>query len=384
MGRIYLDYAATTPVDPQVVEAMRPYWGDVFGNPSSAHAFGREARAAVDTARDTVARCLGARSDEIFFTSGGTESINLAIRGVVEASEHPSPHLITSAIEHHAVLDTCRYLERRGAQLTVLPVDANGLVDPEAVRGAITPQTVLVSIMLANNEIGTLQPIAEIARICREAGVLIHTDAVQAVGSIPVDVRELGVDLLSLSAHKFYGPKGMGVLYARKGTRRQPLFRGGGQERGHRPGTENVPGIVGTATALDQAVGLLSTEAERIRALRDRLIAGIEFSVPGCRLNGHPLQRLPNNAHFSVEGVESEALLVSLDLHGIAASGGSACMSGALEPSHVLQAIGVPMEAARGSVRFSLGRGNTAEEIDRVITLFAETVERLRGLSRSA
>lgn len=381
MGRIYLDYAATTPVDPQVVEAMRPYWGDVFGNPSSAHAFGREARAAVDTARDTNARCLGARSDEVFFTSGGTESINLAIRGVVEASEHPTPHLITSAIEHHAVLDTCRYLERRGARLTVLPVDTNGLVDPEAVRGAITPQTALVSIMLANNEIGTLQPIVEIAAICREAGVPFHTDAVQAAGAIPVDVRDLGVDLLSLSAHKFYGPKGMGVLYARRGTRWQPLFRGGGQERGHRPGTENVAGIVGTATALEQAVGLLSTEAERIRALRDRLIVGVQSSVPRCRLNGHPLLRLPNNAHFSVEGVESEALLVNLDLHGIAASGGSACLSGAIEPSHVLQAVGVPAEAARGSVRFSLGRGNTTEEIDCVIALFAETVERLRGLS---
>ncbi|NLC55318.1 MAG: cysteine desulfurase NifS [Armatimonadetes bacterium] len=377
---IYLDHAATTPVDPAVVQAMLPFLSERFGNPSSVHGFGRATRAAVDAARDLVARCLHARPEEIYFTSGGTESNNTVLLGVTEALREHGCHVITSAIEHHAILDTCDYLQSRGVRTTVLPVDEYGLIDPEDVRRAITNETVLVSIMHANNEIGTIQPIAEIGRVCREAGVLFHTDAVQTAGSLALDVDALNVDFLSLSGHKFYGPKGVGALFARRDVPWRPLLHGGGQERHRRAGTENVPGIVGLATALGLAAEKMTGEAERLIRLRDRLIDGITARVDQCRLNGHPSQRLPNNVSLSVAGVEGESGLLILDMMGIAAAGGAACSSGSLEPSHVIQAIRVPPEAARGSIRFSLGRGTTADQIDFVVDAFAEVVAGLRSL----
>lgn len=380
MGKVYLDHAATTPVDPAVVAAMQPYWHETFGNPSSIHAFGREARAAIDTARDTVARCLGARPEEILFTSSGTEANNTVLQGVF-ATNLGRGHVVTSAIEHHAILTTCQHLAPLGLRTTYLPVDQHGLVDPDDVRRAIDRETVLVSVMYANNEIGTIQPLAEIGRICREAGVPFHTDAVQAPGMLPLRVDDLGVDFLSISAHKFYGPKGVGVLYARTGTRFAPLLYGGGQERGLRAGTENVAGIVGLAKALALAVSGRDAAVAQLTALRDRFIESVLARVEHCRLNGHPTQRLPNNAHFSVEFVEGEALLLNLDLLGIAASSGSACMSGAQEPSHVLQAIGLPREVAVGSIRFTLGRSTTAAEVDQAADAFADTVARLRAMS---
>ena len=382
---IYLDHAATTPVDPEVVAAMRPYLGDQFGNPSSIHSFGRSVRASIDTARDTVAHCLGAGWDEILFTGGGTESDNTVLQGVVVANRDRGNHIITSAIEHHAILDTCEFLEEvRGTRVTLLPVDQHGLVDPDDVRRALTDQTVLVSVMHANNEIGTVQPVAEIGRVCREAGVLFHTDAVQSVGSLPVDVEALNVDFLSLSAHKFYGPKGVGVLYARDGARWRRLLHGGSQERKRRAGTENVAGIMGLARALELADGKRDAEEGRLRGLRDGLIDGVLSRVERCRLNGHPTCRLPNSAHFSVEGVEGEALLMNLDMMGIAASTGSACTSGSLEPSHVLKAIGVPAEAARCSIRFTLGRSTSEEVVEYVAQTFAEIVVALRSLTGHA
>ena len=379
--RVYLDYAATTPALPEVADAMRPYLTDIFGNPSSLHSFGQEAKRALDASRDSVAKALGADAAEIYFTSGGTESDNLALIGVSNALAGKGNHIITSAIEHHAVLETCEYLQTRGFETTYLPVDEHGLVDPSDVEKAITDKTILVSIMHANNEIGTIEPLAEISKITRDKGVLLHTDAVQTVGHIPVNVNDLGVDLLSLAAHKFYGPKGVGALYVRRGTRISPIIHGGAQERQRRAGTENMPGIVGLAKALEICRQDMEERTRKETALRERLISGLFECIKDIRLNGHPTERLPNNVNVAVQYVEGESMLLMLDMQGVAASSGSACTSGALEPSHVLQAIGLPFEIAHGSIRFSLGRWTTEEDIDRVVELLPPIVERLRAMS---
>lgn len=375
---IYLDHAATTPLHPEARRAMEPFLGLTYGNPSSLHAAGQEARRAVDAARDRIAAALGARAEEVLFTSGGTEADNLALAGVFLARRSQRPHLVTVATEHHAVLDTCRFLESLGAEVTLLPVDGCGCVDPDDVCRALTPRTALVSVMHANNEIGTLAPLPEIAAVTRAAGVLLHTDAVQSTGSLPVQMEALGVDLLSLSAHKFCGPKGVGALITRRGVRLEPLLHGGGQERGRRAGTENVAGIAGMARALELALADREPEAVRQTALRDRLIAGLLAAVPGAVLNGHPTQRLPNNVNLAFPGVAAEMLLLSLDLAGICASAGSACTAGALEPSHVVTALGRSAEVVRGSIRLSLGRTTTVEEIDTVIERMEEIIHRVR------
>jgi cysteine desulfurase len=380
MHRIYLDYAASAPVLPEVLDAMLPFFTAVSGNPSGVHAEGREARKAVERARRQVAAAVGAESREILFTSGGSESDNLAIRGAAAAMRKKGNHLITSPIEHPAVLNTCRALERQGFRITYLKPDRTGMITAGQVREAITADTVLVSIMTANNEIGTVEPVAEIGAVCREAGVLFHTDAVQAAGALKIDVQEMQADLLSLSAHKFHGPKGTGVLYIRKGTRLEPMITGGSQELGMRAGTENVPGIVGTGKAIEIAEAGREDNNRRIRGLRDELIRRILERIPGAQLNGHPEKRLPNNCNFSFEDVESEALLLRLDLAGIAASGGSACTSGSMEPSHVLQAIGLEEKMSKGSIRLTLGRETTAEEIEKTAQILPEIVEDLRRL----
>ena len=379
--RIYLDHAATTPVLPEVADAMRPYMTDVFGNPSSIHSFGQEAKNALDAARDTVARILGADASEIYFTSGGTESDNLALIGVAKANRSRGNHIITCAVEHHAVLETCHFLEGEGFEITRLPVDSLGLVDPADVENAITDRTILVSIMHSNNEIGTIEPLAEISKITREKEIPLHTDAVQSVGALPVSVDDLGVDLLSLTAHKFYGPKGVGALYVRRGTRIAPLIHGGAQERQRRAGTENVPGIVGLARALEISQDGIEERARSIADFRDHLIRGIMERIPDVRLNGHPTQRLPNNVNVAIERVEAESTILALDMKGIAASSGSACTSGALEPSHVLQALGLPLAAAMTAVRFSLGRPTTKDDLDFTIESLAEIASRLRTMS---
>ncbi len=382
MERIYLDHAATTPVDPRVVEAMLPYFTEKYGNPSAISQEGRAAKKAVEKSREKVAALLGAADpQEIVFTGSGTEADNLAVSGVAWAYREKGNHIITSAIEHHAVLKTCQNLEKYGFKVTYLPVDEYGLVAPESVREAITGQTILVSLMHANNEVGTVQPIAEISRIVREKGVLFHTDAVQTVGSIPVNLRELGVDLLSLSAHKFYGPKGVGALYVKKGTRLHRLVHGGGQERRLRAGTENVPGIVGLAKALELAVTEMEEYRPRLTALRDYLIARLFASIDHLKLNGHPAQRLPGNVNVSFAFIEGESILLHLDQKGIAISSGSACTSGSLEPSHVLLAMGLPHELAHGSLRLTIGKGNTQEQLDYVVEVLKETVARLREIS---
>jgi cysteine desulfurase len=380
---IYLDHAATTPADERVVAAMLPFFTEKFGNPSSIHRAGRAALEALDDARETVAAALGAARKEIIFTGGGSEADNLAIKGVALAQRQAGrgAHVITSAIEHHAVLHAVEYLQAFGFEATVLPVDADGLVHPDDLRAAIRPDTVLASIMYANNEIGTIQSLAELGAICREHGVPLHTDAVQAAGSLPLDVRALNVDLLTLAAHKFYGPKGVGALYVRHGTPLLSQVSGGGQERRRRAGTENVAGIVGLATALRLAEeGRESYVASRA-ALRDRLVAGILDRIPLAWLNGHPARRLPNNANLAFEHVEGESVLLLLDQAGVAASSGSACTSGSLEASHVLTALGLPYERAIGSVRFSLGRSTSAEDIDYVLDTLPPLIERLRSVS---
>jgi cysteine desulfurase len=381
MKRIYLDYAATTPVRPEVMEAMSPYFTEAFGNPSSIHSYGQEVRAAIDEARAKVAALIGAREEEVVFTGGGTEADNLAIKGIALAHENKGNHIITSAIEHHAVLETCEFLAKRGFKITCLPVNRYGLVEPDDVKRAITSKTILISVMHANNEIGTIEPIAEIGKIAREADVCFHTDAVQTTGHIPVDVNTLMVDLLSISAHKLYGPKGVGVLYIRKGTRVVPLLHGGGQEKGRRSGTENIPGIVGLGTAAELAGREMSEEAERLTILRDKLINGIIEHIPDSRLNGHPQSRLPNNVNVSIDYVEGESMLLNLDLEGICASTGSACSSASLEASHVLLATGLPHEQAHGSLRFSLGKWTTEKEIERVLEVLPGIVARLRSMS---
>jgi len=378
---IYLDHAATTPLDPRVVEAMLPYLRDHFGNPSSIYGLGRVTRAAIDRAREEVATALGARPTEIIFTSGGTESDNTAVRGTAMARRADGNHIITATTEHHAVLHACEWLAPLGFETTVLPVDRDGRVDPNEVERAIRPTTTLITLMYANNEIGTIHPLAEIGRVARAHGVTFHTDAVQAGGALPIDVDALGVDLLSLSAHKFYGPKGVGVLYARRGTPLVPQQPGGGQERGRRSGTENTAGIVGLATALTLAVGSLESDARHYARLRDRLYDGLLAQVPDIALNGHATERLPNNLNVSFRGVEGESLLLNLDMHGIAASSGSACTAGSLDPSHVLTSIGLPRELAQGSLRLSVGRGTTDEQVDRVLDVLPATVAKLRSLA---
>ncbi|HEX6543972.1 MAG TPA: cysteine desulfurase NifS [Ktedonobacterales bacterium] len=379
-GTIYLDHAATTPVDPEILTGMLPYFTEHFGNPSSIYRLGRQSLDALETAHETVARVLGCRPIEVVFTGGGSEADNLAIKGVAFARRRRGNHIITSAIEHHAVLHTCQQLEREGYRVTYLPVDENGLVNPADVAAAVTDETALVTLMYANNEVGTIQPIAEIGRICRERRVPFHTDGVQAGGLLDLDVNALGVDLLTLSAHKFYGPKGVGILYVRQGTRIQPQVLGGSQERNRRAGTENVPGAVGAALALDKAQAIRREESARLAALRDRLINAI-LRIPDTRLTGHPEQRLPNNASFAFAGVEGESLLLNLDLIGVAASSGSACTTGSVEPSHVLTAMGISESGARGHLRLTLGHSNTDADIEFVLEHLPAIVERLRALS---
>lgn len=378
---IYLDHAATTPVDPRVVEAMLPYFTMYFGNPSSLYAAARATRQALDSARGTVSKALAARPSEVIFTSGGSESDNAAIKGVVWAARERGNHIITTAIEHHAVLHTCEWLEAFGVETTYLPVDAHGIVDPAAVAAAIRPTTVLISIMHANNEIGTIQPLAEIGAIAHAHTIPFHTDAVQSAGQMPIDVGTLGVDLLSMSAHKFYGPKGVGALYVRRGTPWLPLQQGGGQERNRRAGTENVAAIVGMARALELALADREHEAARVSRLRDQLIAGVLETVPDSRLNGHPQLRLPNNANFSFKGVDGESILLSLDRQGIAASSGSACTAGSIDPSHVLLALGLSPELAGNALRLTIGRTSTEEHISRVLQVLPGVIARLRAMT---
>ena len=380
---IYLDHAATTPVDARVLAAMLPYFTAKPGNPSSIHQAGRAALEALDDAREMVAAVLGASRKEIIFTGGGSEADNLAIKGVALAQQQAGKgaHIIISAIEHHAVLHAVEYLETFGFETTILPVDADGLVRPDDLRAALRPDTVLASIMLANNEIGTIQSLAALGAICHERGVPLHTDAVQAAGSLALNVDALNVDLLTLAAHKFYGPKGVGALYVRRGTPLLPQINGGGQERRRRAGTENVAGIVGMATALRLAEEHRPTYATNCAALRDQLIAGVLDRVPYTSLNGHPTRRLPNNANIAFEFVEGESVLLLLDQHGIAASSGSACSSGSLEASHVLMALGLPYERAIGSVRFTIGMATTADDIDYLLDTLPALIERLRSVS---
>ena len=381
MNRIYMDNAATTKVTPPVLEAMLPYLTEVYGNPSSIHSFGRDARKALDRAREQVAKALNADPQEIYFTGCGTESDNWAIRGAAYARKPKGRHLITSAIEHHAVLHTVAQLEVEGFEVTYLPVDGDGLVNPEDLEGAFRPDTTLVTIMMANNEIGTIEPIAELARIAKAHGALFHTDAVQAIGSVPIDVKSLGVDMLSLSGHKFHAPKGVGALYLKKGVKISPMMHGGAQERKQRPGTENIASIVALGVAIERAAATIDRRNAYLTPLRDRLIEGILANIPEVRLNGHATKRLANNANVSVRYIEGESLLLSLDLIGVAASSGSACTSGSLDPSHVLLAIGLPHEIAHGSLRFSLSEDNTMEEVEYVITELTKIVERLRAMS---
>jgi len=375
---IYLDHAATTALDQRVLEAMIPYLTTEYGNASSIYTLGRHAMQAIDGAREEVADILNCRPTEIIFTGGGSESDNLALKGLAFTSQKKGNHLITSSIEHHAVLHTCDYLKRFGFETTYLPVDHYGRVDPENVARAITDQTIAVSVMYANNEVGTIEPIAEIGRICRARKIPLHVDAVQAGGALPLDVAALNVDLLSLSAHKFRGPKGVGMLYARQGVRLLPQLQGGSQERGKRAGTENVSGIVGAATALRLAYEDLPEAQPRMLALRNRLIAGV-LAIPGSELSGHPTERLANNASFVFDSIEGESILLNLDMLGFAASTGSACTSGSVDPSHVLLAMGFPQEQAHGSLRLTLGKENTEEEVDALLAVLPGILEKLRG-----
>jgi len=385
-GTVYLDHAGTTPLDSKVLEAMVPYFTQHFGNPSSLHSVGQEARYALDEARERVAGVLNCRPREIVFTAGGTESDNAAIHGVATALHETGNHIVTSSVEHHAVLHACQYLESQGFEVTYLSVDADGMVQPEAVYNAINERTTLVSIMYGNNEIGTINPISEIAKSVKKRAeelsrtIVFHTDAVQAAGYLSLDVAELGVDLLSLSGHKFHGPKGTGVLYMKRGSPYLPLIHGGGQERERRSGTENIPGIIGLSVALEAADTVREETSQRCAALRDRIIDSVLQQIPGSRLNGHATQRLPNNANFSFTGVEGEPILLGLDMAGIAASSGSACSSGSLEPSHVLLALGQSAEIARGSLRLTLGRDNTEDEVEYLLGVLVDLVQRLRQL----
>jgi cysteine desulfurase len=379
---IYMDHAATTAVDPRVVAAMLPYFTEKYGNASSVHSYGREAQQSMENARKTVAYILGASPEEVIFTSCGTESDNLAIRGVAFAQQKRGNHIITSPVEHHAVGHTCEQLQQRfGLEVTYVPVDKYGRVDPDVVGRAITDRTVLITIMYANNEVGTIQPIAEIGLLARAKGIPFHTDAVQAGGTLDLDVNTLHVDLVSLSAHKFYGPKGVGILYQRRGTPLLPMQTGGAHERGRRAGTDNIPYIVGLATALELAHQNRESNNARITSLRDRLVAGVLSAVPDADLTGHSTERLPNSASFVFRGIEGEAILLSLDLMGVAASSGSACTSGATEPSHVLTAMGLPVDVCHGSLRLTLGNENTQQDVDYVLSVLPDIVRKLRAMS---
>lgn len=380
--RVYLDNAATTRMKDEVLTEMLPYFTEFYGNASSTqYSFGREAKKAIERAREQTAVAIGADKNEIYFTSGGTESDNWIIKGAAFGNRKKGDHIITSSIEHHAVLHTCQWLEKQGFSMTYLPVDEFGMVDPADVEAAITEKTILITIMYANNEIGTIQPIEAIASIAKAHGVLFHTDAVQAIGAVPIDVHAMSIDAMSLSAHKFYGPKGVGALYLRKGVRIDVNQQGGAQERDRRGGTENVPGIVGFGKAIEMATANLDEHTARLTQLRDRLIDGIIERIPDVRLNGHRVERLANNVNVSIRYIEGEALLLSLDLAGIAASSGSACTSGSLDPSHVLLSIGLPHEIAHGSLRLTLGDFNTEADVDYVLEKLPEIVERLRAMS---
>jgi cysteine desulfurase len=381
MEKVYLDYAATTPCDPEVLKAMEPYFLKEFGNASSIHSFGQEAKKAIENAREITASFIGAKPEEIVFTSGGTESNNFAVEGAAFGLEKKGNHIVTSAIEHHAVLEPCKFLEKRGFKTTVVKVDKYGLVSPADIKKSITDKTILISLMHANNEIGTIQPIAEIGTIAKERGICFHTDAVQTVGHIPVNVNTLNVDLLSLSAHKFYGPKGVGALYIRKGTRIERFLHGGDQEKGRRASTYNTPGIVGLGRALELCLAQMDEESRFQSGLRDRLIKAITEKIDETNLNGHPTMRLPNNANISIRYIEGESMLLSLDMQGIAVSTGSACTSTSLEPSHVLLAMGLSHEAAHGSLRFSLGRWTKEQDIDYLLMHLPPIVAKLRAMS---
>ncbi|MGA3208167.1 MAG: cysteine desulfurase NifS [Syntrophales bacterium] len=381
MKKIYLDNAATTSTDARVLEAMLPFFSQTYGNPSSLHAFGQEAKHAIEEARYIVAQFIGAKQEEIVFSSGGTESNNSAIKGVAYARRDQGNHIITSKIEHHAVLETCHFLEKQGFEVTYIHVDEFGLVDPADVKKAITEKTILISIMHANNEIGTIEPIEEIGKITREKGIYFHTDAVQTFGHVPINVSALNVDLFSASGHKLYGPKGVGILYVKKGVRMLPFMHGGDQEQGRRASTHNVPGIVGFGKAVELAKEEMSKEIEQLTLLRDKLIKGFLNKIEYARLNGHPAERLPNNVNVSISYVEGESMLLNLDMEGIACSTGSACTSSSLEPSHVLAAIGLSHELAHGSLRFSLGRLTSEEEIDYLLTVLPGIVRKLRAMS---
>ena len=382
MKRIYMDHAATTSTDIEAVKAMEPYFSLKYGNANSIHSFGQEAREAVEEAREKIAHLIGANHSEIVFTAGGTEADNYAIKGIAWANQKKGNHIITSKIEHHAVLHSCQFLEKQGFKVTYLPVNEYGLIDPEDVKKAITDKTILVTIMHANNEIGTIEPIKEISKVVKKAGIYFHTDSVQTTGHIPIDVNNLGVDMLSMSGHKFYGPNGVGALYLRKGTKILTLIDGGAQEKNRRAGTENVAGIVGMGKAAELAEKRLvqGKEVEVVK-LRDKLIKGITKNINRTRLNGHPTKRLPGNANFCFEFIEGESMLLSLDMEGVAASSGSACTSGSLEASHVLLAIGLPPEIAHGSLRLTLGKDNIEEEVDYVIGILPGIIKKLRALS---
>ena len=381
MKRVYMDNAATTALRRDVLDAMMPYLTDIYGNPSSLHYFGQEAHKAVENARHQVASALNAEDNEIVFTGCGTEADNMALKGIAEKYQSKGKHIISSSVEHHAILHTCEYLEKHGFEVTYLPVDEYGMVKAEQVRDAIRSDTILVSIMFANNEVGTIMPIKEIGAVCREKGVFFHTDAVQAVGHVAIDVKAMNIDLLSLSAHKLHGPKGVGALYIRKGIVVPPLLHGGAQERRKRAGTENVAGIVGLGKAIEIACSDIEGTAKRMCYLRDKLINGIEASIPEVKLNGHRTERLPGNVNFSIKYIEGESILLMLDINGIAASSGSACTSGSLDPSHVLLAMGMPHETAHGSLRLTLGDDTTEDDIDYVLEVLPEIVVKLRKMS---
>lgn len=379
--KIYLDHGATTPVRREVIDAMIPVLSETFGNPSSIHQFGRPARKLIEEAREKVAKALNADPKEIVFVGSGTEADNIAILGGARANKKKGNHVITTVVEHHAVLDAFKALEKEGFDVTYLPVDEYGMVSVEDFKNALRDDTILVSVMHGNNEVGTIQPVAEIGAICRERKILFHVDAVQSVGKIPVDVKAINCDFLALSGHKIYGPKGIGVLFMRRGVRTQPLYHGGGQERKLRPGTENVANIVGLGVAIELAVGEMEQESARLTKLRDRLIKGILETIPETRLNGHPTERLPHNANISIEYIEGEALILSMDMRGMAVSSGSACTSGSLDPSHVLMAMGLTHTTAHGSLRMTLGHSTTDEDVDYIITELKPIVDKLRAMS---
>ncbi len=381
MQRRYFDYAATTPLDSEVLNEMLPHMKENFGNPSSVYSYGRDARKVIDDSREKVASTIGAQAKEIYFTSGGTESDNWAIKGTAFANKDKGNHIITTTVEHHAVLHTCKYLEKHGYEVTYLPVDEYGLIDLDDLKNSIRENTILITVMFANNEIGTIQPIAEIGKIAKENKVLFHTDAVQALGSVDIDVKDLGVDLMSISGHKIYGPKGIGALYVRKGVKIDNLIHGGAQEKKKRGGTENTPAIAGFAKACEMVQSTLSDQIKQTTELRDYMIKGILDSIPEVKLNGHPEKRLPGNVNVSIRYIEGESILLSLDLIGIAASSGSACTSGSLDPSHVLLAIGLSHEIAHGSLRFSIGKYTTKEEVDFVLDKLPGIIQRLRDMS---